>query len=107
MQRAGVLDTPMRTMIVIVSSRRCGSAIMVDVVETLAIVAAGFWAGLINVVVGSGTLATFPTLLLFGYPPLVANVSNNIGLGGGNISGSIGYRADLTGQRAVLNPLLP
>ncbi|WP_212988494.1 SDR family NAD(P)-dependent oxidoreductase [Actinoplanes auranticolor] len=56
---------------------------MVGVVETPAILAAGFWAGMINVVVGSGTLVTFPTLLLFGYPPLVANVSNNIGLVGG------------------------
>ena len=58
--------------------------------EPLAIFAAGFWAGMINVVVGSGTLVTFPTLLLFGYPPLVANVSNNIGLVGGGISGTWG-----------------
>ena len=71
---------------------------MVDVVEALAILAAGFWAGMINVVVGSGTLVTFPTLLLFGYPPLVANVSNNIGLVGGGITGSIGYRRELGGR---------
>lgn len=77
------------------------------ILELLAILAAGFWAGMINTVVGSGTLVTFPVLLLFGYPPLVANVSNNIGLVGGNISGSIGYRAELTGQRAVLIRLLP
>jgi uncharacterized membrane protein YfcA len=80
---------------------------MVDVVEALAIVAAGFWAGLINVVVGSGTLATFPTLLLFGYPPLVANVSNNIGLVGGGISGTIGYRREVGGYRRELRQLLP
>src|SRR3954447_2425456 len=62
---------------------------------------------MINTVVGSGTLVTFPVLLLFGYPPLVANVSNNIGLVGGNISGTIGYRAELAGQGAVLKRLLP
>ncbi|UED88635.1 sulfite exporter TauE/SafE family protein [Streptomyces profundus] len=75
--------------------------------EWLAIAGAGFWAGMINVVVGSGTLVTFPTLLLFGYPPLVANVSNNIGLVGGGLSGTFGYRAELTQQRALVRALLP
>jgi uncharacterized protein len=77
------------------------------VLELFAIFAAGFWAGMINVVVGSGTLVTFPTLLLFGYPPLVANVSNNIGLVGGGITGTWGYRSELTGQGARLRLLLP
>ncbi len=77
------------------------------VLELLGILAAGFWAGTINTVVGSGTLVTFPVLLLFGYPPLVANVSNNIGLVGGNISGSIGYRTELTGRGAAIRRLLP
>jgi hypothetical protein len=80
---------------------------MVRVVEILAILAAGFWAGMINVVVGSGTLVTFPTLLLFGYPPLVANVSNNIGLVGGGITGTFGYRRELGGRRRELRRLLP
>ena len=75
--------------------------------EALAIFAAGFWAGMINTVVGSGTLVTFPVLLLFGYPPLVANVSNNIGLVGGGISGTFGYRRELTGQSRAIKQLLP
>jgi uncharacterized membrane protein YfcA len=75
--------------------------------ELLAIFAAGFWAGMINVVVGSGTLVTFPVLLLFGYPPLVANVSNNIGLVGGGITGTLGYRSELAGRGAALKQLLP
>ena len=75
--------------------------------EALAILAAGFWAGMINTVVGSGTLVTFPVLLLFGYPPLVANVSNNIGLVGGGISGTFGYRQELTGQAQAIRRLLP
>ena len=36
----------------------------------------GSAAGLINTVVGSGTLITFPTLLALGVPPVTANVSN-------------------------------
>jgi len=50
-------------------------------------------------VVGSGTLITFPTLLAFGVPPVTANVSNTVGLVPGSVSGSIGYRRELTGQR--------
>src|SRR2546427_2376950 len=55
-------------------------------------------AGTINTIVGSGSLITFPTLLAFGYPPVVANVSNTIGLVPGSISGTIGYRRELGRQ---------
>ncbi|MGB3371388.1 MAG: sulfite exporter TauE/SafE family protein, partial [Rhodococcus sp. (in: high G+C Gram-positive bacteria)] len=44
--------------------------------EILVILVAGFGAGAINAVVGSGTLITFPTLIAFGYPPVVATMSN-------------------------------
>jgi uncharacterized membrane protein YfcA len=64
----------------------------------LAIVGAGLAAGTINTIVGSGSLITFPTLLALGYAPVVANVSNTIGLVPGSISGTIGYRRELEGQ---------
>ncbi|MBA3782766.1 sulfite exporter TauE/SafE family protein [Nocardioides sp. InS609-2] len=67
--------------------------------EAAAILLAGVAAGAINTVVGSGTLITFPTLLAFGVPPVTANVSNTIGLVPGSISGSVGYRRELVGQR--------
>ena len=70
--------------------------------EIAAILAAAIAAGAINAVVGSGSLITFPTLLAFGFPPVVANVSNNVGLVPGNVSGSFGYRAELSGQRGRL-----
>ena len=70
--------------------------------EITAILLAGVAAGTINTVVGSGTLITFPTLLAFGIPPVTANVSNTIGLAPGSLSGAIGYRAELVGQRARL-----
>ncbi|MGK5639457.1 sulfite exporter TauE/SafE family protein [Streptomyces sp. URMC 126] len=67
--------------------------------EALAVFAAGIGAGTINVVVGSGTLFTFPVLLATGLPPVTANVSNTLGLVTGNISGVVGYRRELRGQR--------
>ncbi len=70
-----------------------------DLLQAFAIFAAGLAAGTINTVVGSGTLITFPTLLAFGYPPVLANVSNNVGLVPGVASGVHGYRAELVGQR--------
>ncbi len=72
----------------------------------LAIFAAGIAAGTINTVVGSGTLITFPVLLAFDYPPVVANVSNTIGLVPGSASGAWGYRRELAGQRRRALPLV-
>ncbi len=61
-------------------------------------IAAGCGAGFVNAVVGSGSLITFPTLLAVGYPPVTANVSNNIGLVPGSVAGALGYRRELEGQ---------
>jgi uncharacterized membrane protein YfcA len=66
--------------------------------EALAIFAAGVVAGTINTIVGSGTLFTFPVLLGFGYAPVVANVSNTLGLVPGSAAGAYGYRRELAGQ---------
>jgi uncharacterized protein len=55
-------------------------------------------AGGINAIVGSGSLITFPTLLAFGVPPVLANVTNNVGLVPGAASGAFGYRRELAGQ---------
>ncbi|MEU6314859.1 sulfite exporter TauE/SafE family protein [Streptomyces sp. NPDC047014] len=68
--------------------------------ESLAVLAAGVGAGTINTIVGSGTLITFPVLLATGLPPVTANVSNTLGLVPGSISGAIGYRKELRGQRS-------
>jgi uncharacterized protein len=75
--------------------------------EVIALLAVGMAAGTINTIVGAGTLITFPTLLFFGFPPLVANVSNTIGLVAGGITGIHGYRRELVGQGEVLRRLMP
>jgi uncharacterized protein len=77
----------------------------VSPLHAVAIFAAGIAAGAINTVVGSGTLITFPVLLGFGYAPVVANVSNTVGLVPGSLSGAIGYRRELAGQRRRTVPL--
>lgn len=75
--------------------------------QALAVAGAGVLAGMINTVVGSGTLITFPVLLAVGLPPLTANVSNGLGLVPGSLFGAIGYRAELVGQGARLRRLGP
>ncbi len=68
------------------------------ILHLLLIGSAGFGAGVINALVGSGTLITFPTLVALGYPPVTATMSNAVGLVAGNVSGTWGYRAELSGQ---------
>ncbi len=65
----------------------------------VAVLAAGFAAGTMNAVVGSGSLLTFPVLLSLGLAPVVANVSNTVGVVFGVVSAAVGYRKELTGQR--------
>lgn len=75
--------------------------------DAAAILVAGTGAGTINAVVGSGTLITFPTLVALGYPPVTANISNNLGLVPGGVAGTLGYRRELRGQGRRLRLLTP
>ena len=72
-----------------------------SLLELAAIAAAGVGAGMANAMVGSGTLLTFPTLIAFGYPPVLANVSNTTGLVFGNAASIAGWRRELEGQRGA------
>lgn len=75
--------------------------------EIAAVLLAGFGAGTINAVIGSGTLITFPVLLALGYPPVVANVSNNVGLVPGAVSAAWAYRRELRGSGDRLRRFAP
>jgi len=79
----------------------------VSALEVVAIILAGLAAGTINTIVGSGTLVTFPTLLLFGYAPVSANVSNSLGLVPGGLTGTWGYRQELRSLGPMLRRLGP
>lgn len=75
--------------------------------SAVVIALAGMGAGIINTIVGSGTLITFPTLLFYGVNPLAANVSNTLGIVAGGMTGSWGYRHELTGHAPMLRRLMP
>jgi uncharacterized protein len=73
--------------------------------EIVLLLATGVTAGAINAVVGSGSLVTFPTLVALGYPPVLANVTNNIGVLPGSVSAAVAYRRELAGHWRKLLPL--
>jgi len=74
----------------------------VSLFDVLAVVVAGFAAGLVNTVVGSGSLITYPVMVLLGVPPITANIANTVGLVPGSIAGAWGYRHQLKGARPLL-----
>ncbi|HXX93060.1 MAG TPA: sulfite exporter TauE/SafE family protein, partial [Planctomycetota bacterium] len=75
--------------------------------EVLGLVAAACAAGAINAVAGGGTLVTFPTLLLFGTGPRIANATSTIALFLGTAGGVAGYRRQLAAIRPWLARLVP
>jgi uncharacterized membrane protein YfcA len=77
----------------------------VSPLDALLLLGAAIGAGIMNAVVGAGTLITFPTLLFLGYPPVVANVSNTVGLVPGSIAGAYGYRATLVDRWGLVRRL--
>ncbi len=73
-----------------------------DATSIALLAGAGLVAGTVNTIAGAGSLLTFPTLLALGLPPLSANVTNCVGLISGSVSGALGMREELRGQRALL-----
>jgi uncharacterized protein len=77
--------------------------IHLDALSIAEMAAVGLIGAAINALAGGGTLLSFPVLLALGYPALVANVSNTLGLVPGYAGGSLSYRRELAGQgRRVL-----
>lgn len=74
--------------------------------EILLLLLAAASAGALNAVVGAGTLITFPTLLALGFPPVVANVSNTIGLVPGAVTAAYAYRSTLRGKWPLVRRLV-
>jgi hypothetical protein len=68
----------------------------------IATIAAGFGAGAVNTIVGSGSLITYPIMVLLGVPQVSANIANTVGLVPGSIAGVWGYRRELK----TISPLL-
>lgn len=64
--------------------------------EIAAVVAAGFGAGIATASIGVASLVSFPVLVALGVPPVTANSSNTVGLVPAGLSGSFGYRRELS-----------
>src|SRR5699024_12850070 len=73
--------------------------------QVLLVLVAGFWAGTINSVVGSGTLVTVPVLVSVGFPPVTAQMSNAMGLVALGFTGTWGYRRELRQSAAIIETL--
>ena len=63
--------------------------------EAILVVATGFGAGVLSSTVGVASLLSFPVLVALGLPPVVANVSNTLGLIPGGLGGVLGYRDEV------------
>jgi uncharacterized membrane protein YfcA len=78
-----------------------------SLIEILGLVLAAVAGGAINAVAGGGTLVTFPALLFFGTPPIVANASSTLALVIGTSGGIYGYRRHLGPVRPWLWRFVP
>lgn len=69
-----------------------------SITSLLLILLAGIGAGFVGYVVGASSLVSYPALLAFGIPPVLANASNTVGVVGTGIGGVMGARKELKGQ---------
>ena len=69
-----------------------------SITSLLLILLAGIGAGFVGYAVGASSLVSYPALLAFGIPPVLANASNTVGVVGTGIGGVMGARKELNGQ---------
>lgn len=69
-----------------------------SITSLLLILLAGIGAGFVSYAVGASSLVSYPALLAFGIPPVLANASNTVGVVGTGIGGVMGARKELKGQ---------
>ena len=74
----------------------------VSVIEALGLALAAAAAGGINAVAGGGTLVTFPTLMAFGTPAIVANTTSTMALVLGTSGSVFSYRKHLPPVKRML-----
>jgi uncharacterized membrane protein YfcA len=75
--------------------------------EIPALAAAATAAGAINAVAGGGTLLTFPTLLLCGTAPIVANATSTLALVIGTAGSIFGFRQQYVAVKPWLGRFVP
>jgi uncharacterized protein len=67
---------------------------------------AGLFAGAVNSVAGGGSLISFPAMMAFGIPAIVANATNTAGIWPGSLSSAITYSREFKPDRTLLLTLL-
>ncbi|MFI6323008.1 sulfite exporter TauE/SafE family protein [Nonomuraea sp. NPDC050556] len=73
-----------------------------DIGEALGLFAVGVAAGVASTLVSLASIISYPALLAFGLPPLVANVTNTVSLVFTAVGSILGSRPELTGQRPTV-----
>ena len=63
--------------------------------DVVLVLVAGLGAGVLSSTVGVASLLSFPILVGLGLPPVVANVSNTLGLIPAGLGGVVGYRQEV------------
>ena len=76
-------------------------------IEIASLLTAACAAGAVNAVAGGGTLITFPTLILFGVPPLIANATSTLALVLGMVGSLYGYRSHLADVKPWFTTFIP
>ena len=76
-------------------------------IEIVSLLTASCAAGALNAVAGGGTLITFPTLILFGVPPLIANATSTLALVVGMVGSIYGYRNHITDVKPWFTTFIP
>ena len=64
-------------------------------------------AGMVNAIAGGGTLITFPALLAFGMPAIIANATSTLALLVGTAGSVYGYREPIRAVRPWLKRFVP
>src|SRR5260221_8949937 len=80
---------------------------LMSALEIIGLTLAAAAAGVINAVAGGGTLITFPVLLFYGTPPVIANATSTLALVLGTAGSIFGFRGQIAAGRPWLSGLLP
>ncbi len=80
---------------------------MLSTFQTVCLGASAAVAGAMNAVAGGGTLVTFPTLLAFGMPAIMANATSTVALVIGTAGSMFGYRRHIETVKPLLRRFIP
>lgn len=75
--------------------------------DALFLLAAGVLGGLTGSIAGLASVPTYPALLLYGLPPVTANVTNTVALVFNGIGSALGSRPELRGQAGAIKRIAP